>query len=199
LHHILLSVTFLFYTRKNINILSCSIQSNLVSEFSGAELSAYLNSCFFLSWSIINHDTTHKIIMAQGFSRRRRMNLNVGQTCLYDSAKNEMLHRILKRLPSTHFSYVQFKSSIATYFLKIMEWFTPLNDLSTAMKLITIVFDMSRYTKYKLHTYIDSVYICTCAHIYIYMHASIQKFVRTNVLTDTYLCTCVPTYIHTYT
>jgi len=73
------------------------MQSNLVSEISEAEISAYLNSYFSKLFNIsksvfvINHDIIHKIIIVQGVSRRRRKNVNtsIGQTYFYDSAKNE--------------------------------------------------------------------------------------------------------------
>jgi len=79
---------------------------------------------------------------------------------LFDSAKNEMLHHILKSLGSNQLSFIQFKSPIATYFLKIEKLFTVRNNRSTVLKLVTIVLDISRYTKYQLHN--------ACIYIYIY-------------------------------
>ena len=82
--------------------------------------------------------------MVEGFNCKWRINLNIGHSYLYDSAKNEMLHHILKSLGSNQLSHIQFKSYIATYFLKFEEWCTVRNNPSTVLKSVTIVLGVSR-------------------------------------------------------
>jgi len=104
------------------------MQSNLISEVSGAELSAYLNSYFSEFFNISKSEFVyHKPrFYSQNYygarvKGRRRIDLNIAQTYLYDSTKNEMLLHISKSLGSNQLLYLQFKSSIANYFLKTEE------------------------------------------------------------------------------